>query len=836
MKPTQPILRGVKGKVIAAFILSCAAIIAALAITSYSFKGLLSTVDELAQPNEKLRTLNNLFQKVTQLDQLQRATAIRNPGKKYASLLIESKPLIATIDSLRAMRWQDVEQLDRLDEMEKILHQRDQLLLSYFRLKSEFMLSKNFSEQLDSLTTIITWSQANRDTSVTTTERRTVTTTYPTQAEEDDRSFWERTFGGKKKKDGPEETRVEVQEELRIKVDTIFTAQQDSAIAAVGRIMRNIEEGHRVQSQQMIQRELELVSANTNLINQLVSNLREVEREERIIEKANNEQAVLLVNESIKRIGIILIVCFLAAALLVFRILTDISQSNALRQQLIQAKENAEELGRVKQRFLANMSHEIRTPLQSILGFAEQLKGRSEPNEAAVEAIHSSSEHLLHIVNEVLDFSKIESGKLVIEKDTFNLISVLREVESAIRVQADKKNLDFGLEMIEIRDIPLIGDAFRLRQILYNLLGNAVKFTLRGSVKLRVTMADKDYGVICNFKIIDTGLGMTESEIEHVFKQFEQAHATIDRQYGGTGLGLTIVKKLVEAQNGNLTVESTPGSGSMFTVELHFDKAPLEQGRLVSHPPAEPRQSACSKVLVVDDDPMILRLCSLILDKYRIPHITYSDALKVLENSPDPDVNFVLLDIRLPGVSGLDLCRELRKKVSTETKIVALTAHVLPQEKNDLLASGFDHVLTKPFRERELLAQLGITTGISSGEGSQGRTSDLRILRQMTMGDDELFQSVLQQFLQETKDDIESLQETMKYLDYPKIRELIHKLAGRIGQVGVEKLSEKLRKIEDDIVQGKRLEQLAERIYASIVEVRELVRQLKEEQAANTST
>jgi signal transduction histidine kinase/DNA-binding response OmpR family regulator len=836
MKSIQPILKGVKGKVIAAFVLACLAIVAALAITSYSFKGLLATVDKLAQPNDKLTTLNNLFQRVTQLDQLQRATAIRNPDKKYASLLRESKPLIMTIDTLRALPWQDETQLDRLDQMEKILHKRDELLLSYFRLKSEFVQSKNFSEQLDSLASIITWSQANRDTSVTTTERRTVTTTYPMQPEKDDRSFWEKTFGSKKKKDEPEETRIEVQEEFRVKVDTIFTAQLDSAIAAVGRLMKNIEEGHRTQSQQMIQRELELVSANTNLINQLVGNLREVEHEERIVEKANNEQAVLLVNKSIERIGIILIVSFLAAALLVFRILTDISQSNVLRKQLIMAKEKAEELGRVKQRFLANMSHEIRTPLQSILGFAEQLKHQSTPNQDAVDAIYSSSEHLLHIVNEVLDFSKIESGKLLIERDTFNLIAVLHEVESAIRVQADKKNLEFILDLNEIWDIPLIGDAFRLRQILYNLLGNAIKFTLKGSVKLQVLMTDHEYGVNCVFKIIDTGLGMTESEIGHVFKQFEQAHATIDRQYGGTGLGLTIVKKLVEAQNGNLLVESTPGVGSMFTVELHFDKAPQDAMTTEKVLQPEQTQAVCGKVLVVDDDPMILRLCSLILDKYKIPHVTFEDALQVLKEPLDPDIKFVLLDIRLPGISGLELCRELRRKTSGEVKILALTAHVLPQEKNDLLDNGFDHVLTKPFREAELLSQLGVIPRAVSENNSNQKSSDLLILRQMTMGDDELFQAVLVQFLQETNEDLGELQEMMKHLNYPKIRELIHKLAGRIGQVGVEKLSEKLRKIEDDIVEGQRIEALADRIYGAIVEVQELVRQLSEEQATNTST
>ena len=240
---------------------------------------------------------------------------------------------------------------------------------------------------------------------------------------------------------------------------------------------------------------------------------------------------------------------------------------------------------------------------------------------------------------------------------------------------------------------------------------------------------------------------MTEEEIGNVFNQFEQAHATIDRQFGGTGLGLTIVKKLVEAQNGHLTVESTPGEGSLFVVKLHFDKASHEAVNVPTQYESETESRPVGKVLVVDDDPMILRLCRIILDKHHIPNEAHGDPMHVLDTPLDPEINYILLDIRLPGISGVDLCRELRRKTSGDTKIIALTAHVLPQEKHQLIESGFDYVLTKPFRENDLLNQLGIKTTTPAPEPADGKP-DLHILRQMTMGDTELFQSVLQQFLQ----------------------------------------------------------------------------------------
>lgn len=828
-------LKGVKGKVIAAFVLASVAIIAALAITKYSFEGLLGTVNNLAQPNEKLRALNNLYQKVIQLDQLQRADAIRRPHKSAEALLHESEPIILTLDTLRRMRWSGQEQLARLDQMEKLVRERERLLFSYFTLKSDFILNTKFSRQLDSLAAIITWSQANRDTSVTTTERRTVTTTYPSLETEDNRTWLEKLFGSKKPSTTNPETHFEVQEEFNVRIDTIYMAQQDSAIAEVGRIMKAIEDDHRLQSQQVARRELDLVNANTRLINELVSHIREVEHEERAIEKANSDMALDLTTKSITRIGIILIISFLGSALLAFLILTDISKANILRKQLVEAKEKAEELSHVKQRFLANMSHEIRTPLQSILGFSEQLKQQRSVDSEAVEAIHSSSEHLLHIVNEVLDFSKIESGKLTIERDPFDLSAVLREVEAAIRVQAAKKGLEFVLTYDESWNIPLIGDSFRLRQILYNLLGNAVKFTLKGRVGLQVDIEEQDYGVNCTFSVSDTGLGMTEEEIGNVFNQFEQAHATIDRQFGGTGLGLTIVKRLVEAQNGHLTVESTPGEGSLFVVKLHFDKASHVAVNVPTQYESETESRPVGKVLVVDDDPMILRLCRIILDKHRIPNEAHGDPMHVLDTPLDPEINYILLDIRLPGISGVDLCRELRRKTSGDTKIIALTAHVLPQEKHQLIESGFDYVLTKPFRENDLLNQLGIKTTTPAPEPADGKP-DLHILRQMTMGDTELYQTVLQQFLQETQEDSDQLEEDMKHLNYDHIRERIHKLAGRIGQVGVERLSGKLREIEEEIVEGKSIQQLADRIYAVLSEVRALVQKLREEEVVRPST
>lgn len=823
----KPFLVSIRGKLLAAFLFTGLAIILALGVTYFSFRGLLNTVDQLASPNEKLKTLHQFFQNVAQLDQRQRAEAIQNPGKPYADFLKESKTLLLMIDTLQAMDWKDPHQVERLHAMEEILLRRDKLFFSYLRFRSGFIVNKKFSEKLDSLSAILANAKIWTDSNITTTQRKTTTTTFLPSLESGktkDKGLFSRLF--KKKEDKALGAKIEVKEELSVKIDTLSIAQRDSAMLAVDHVMKNLDQNQRLQSKYMLQHELELINANTILINQLLNILHETEEEELSLMHVNNEAAAQLVNKSIRRIGIIMIVFFTGGALLVFLILTDITRTNYYRLQLMKAKEEAENLSQVKQRFLANMSHEIRTPLQSILGYSEQLKKEKSANTEALQAIHNSSEHLLHIVNEILDYSRIESGKFTLEHEPFSILQIIEEVSSVMQVQAEKRGLIFLFDTENAADAVVLGDAFRLRQILFNILGNAIKFTPHGTVKLTVQIQDAGQQVHCQFSVTDTGIGMHSKDIDRVFQQFEQANASISRQYGGAGLGLTIVKTLVEAQHGKLHIESEPSKGTSVNVDLTFEKATLAPAEnLISKPVTNNR--AKGKVLVVDDDPLILRLCSLILEKNHIPYTSFQESEKVLEEKLD-DINLVLLDIRMPGVNGLDLCRALRKKLNKKTRIIALTAHVLPQEKEDLLKNGFDDVLTKPFRENSLLELIDVSPGETPTETSvMATTIDLSALKKMTMGDDLLLQSVISQFVEETEGDIVDLDKHIANLNDGSVREIIHKLAGRTGQMGMQDLCRQLKIMETDLNSGKKVSSMVENILNMRNSIEDALREVK---------
>jgi len=470
------------------------------------------------------------------------------------------------------------------------------------------------------------------------------------------------------------------------------------------------------------------------------------------------------------------------------------------------------------------MSHEIRTPLQSIIGFAEQLKYDGQHRREAANAIHSASEHLLHIVNEVLDYSRISSGSFTLEHEPFELIPLVREVESAMRMQAEQKELSFVLD-IEATNHTLIGDPFRLRQILYNLLSNAVKFTNRGFIRWVIQTQSKGDHVTCTFEVSDSGIGMLPEEIERVFNQFEQGNAQITRQYGGTGLGLSIVKALVDAQNGSLKVSSEPGYGSTFTVSIDFPVESEEHVQQTKEPAALPARPVAANVLVVDDDPLILRLCSLILSKHNVPHITMQDPRESLESKNfDETLTHIFLDIRMPTINGIELCHKLKKIYGNNVRFIALTAHVLKEERESILAEGFDAILSKPFRESELLRVLHME---DKGFSSASALPDLSVLRQMTLNDEALFHSVLNQFLEETGEDIDSLYPELEQGSAEKVREIVHRLAGRLSQIGFAPLGGRFSSIETALVSGTALSALDEEIRTIMRNLEELMTQLR---------
>jgi signal transduction histidine kinase/CheY-like chemotaxis protein len=782
-------IKSTKAKVIITFVLACGAFILAWNDSKIAFREVLTTVEDISAPDGKLRIVNDLYRDIMRLDQLQSGKSLQTQERSGGNFLKPSKKIRFAIDSLRMLYKQQPEQVKLLDSIKRLLIKRDKLFVSYLKVREGLVNGKELTIQLDSLSGLISKSSAEVDSTVVTTEKKKLTTTIVSadSGAKHETGFFNRLFSGKKNKRNIPDSNL-INEEINIKIDTISIASQKNVIRRMEKAVENLEKNQRQRQKSFINRELELANAGNVLVNQMLVILQQVEREGIKQADINNRRAKTVVNSGIERISTIMLCFILISAILVYLILTDISKSNTARKQIESARDEAEYHNMAKQRFLANMSHEIRTPLQSIIGYAELIKHQDQPVKNDIETIYQSSQHLLHLVNEVLDYSHIISGKFRFERSIFNINELLNEVIAAMTPQAETKSLQLQLHNNTMDPEFIIGDPFRLKQILFNLLTNAIKFTARGSISLTVSNANNGKFSSFIFAVKDTGPGIARDDIDRVFNEFEQTDSSSLASSNGTGLGLSIVKALTEGQNGEVWIESNVGKGSCFYVKLRYKSAEKPAG-YIDHT-INPL-SFKGKVWLVDDDRFILEFCSSVFQKYQIEHSCFHFPKDILTEQWDETVSAVLMDMRMPEINGAELCRLLRSRIPKHVKIYAVTAQALPEEREIILQQGFDGLLMKPFKEAELISLL-LSESSEPVENPELKI-DLSALEKMTFGDKVQLGKILDRFIEDTKDDIQRIQASVSESNIKSLSLLLHRVAGRTAQVGAKELAMRFR-------------------------------------------
>lgn len=397
----------------------------------------------------------------------------------------------------------------------------------------------------------------------------------------------------------------------------------------------------------------------------------------------------------------------------VFVTLHDITKLKKTKEKLIKALEKAQQSDRLKSAFLANMSHEIRTPLNGILGFTELLYENPKCDaemKQQLALVREGGSYLLALINDILELSKIEAGEININLTAVNLKDELNKIYESTNMLIKKMNKNLPLKLSIDQSIYEIVscDGLRLKQILTNLLNNAIKFTDKGTVEYGVTLKDKQ---TLEFFVKDTGIGINPKKVEEIFKPFIQENDSISTKYGGTGLGLSITKKMAELLGGLLTVESKKGKGSVFKFTLPYEPIKTKKPVIENHGYSEKDSTSIKKILFVEDDEInAVFLCKL-LKRSGYDYIHASTGQQALQQYiNNPDIDLILMDIRLPDIDGFEVTNSLkeiqRQQGRKKVPILAITAHAMPDEITKSRTAGFQAYLTKPFEADALLYEI----------------------------------------------------------------------------------------------------------------------------------
>ena len=492
--------------------------------------------------------------------------------------------------------------------------------------------------------------------------------------------------------------------------------------------------------------------------------------------------------------------------------LTDISERKSReiaeheRMAAVVAREKAEAASDAKSQFLATMSHEIRTPMNGILGMAQLLlRGELSAEQIQqVKAIYNSGQSLLSILNDVLDFTKVEAGQVEFERHNFSLRELLGELQAILKPTTDEKSLDLVVRCDH--EIPewMLGDRRVINQILLNLCSNAMKFTHQGMVAVRIKLVERaEKQCQVRFEVEDTGIGISPEAQVKIFEHFSQADSSITRRFGGTGLGLSICKQLVELQRGAIGCQSTPGKGSLFWFELPLEVSKEESEQLATHTTGN--QIAPLEILLVEDTEINQQVTKGLLESEG-HHVTIADdGYTALSLHNDNDYDLILMDIHLPDMDGMETTRRMRMHrdvTKAKARIVAFTASVTDSEIQQYHEAGVDAVLSKPL-QFEQLHRLLCAVGQQSVEAvhvpiqSASPLVDKSLLKQhQEFLGQERFEMLFSRFASQADEIFDQLEADLETENWKELRSASHKLAGASSNFGLVKLGQICKEIE----------------------------------------
>ena len=759
--------------------------------------------NSVGNANKKLFIIGNTITGLYEAEALSNAfvqTGSIHYFQKYTRLLEETE---ANIDTLKALTIRLDQQL-RIDSISILLEEKVKNLQDLVRVKQSLVPDDFYSKAIASI-------ESGRDSlqEQVNIQKRYITTIDSSYIiPEKKRRRW--LFF----KNEPDSV-LQVSISHHMVIDTInrqaTAPNTDSVVNILKATWEDIQKQTQDISRQINRKEYALIKQSTFITDQLKRILREYEREEINNSLAKQKTREQTITTMIRIFAWIAVIAFLFIVFFTFFILRDLSRSQRYRRELEAANRYADELLKSREKMITTVTHDIKSPLSSVIGYIELLNGTviDERQRYFLKNMKGSSEHILRLTGNLLDLSKLENNKMPIEKVVFNPAQLFQEIADNFMPLAIAKQLKLIGKFDKELDKEYKGDALRIRQIITNILSNAIKYTAQGDIQFSVvkfTHAEK-----INIRIKDTGSGMTPEEQKLIFQEFTRlsSHAAIE----GTGLGLTITLKLIHLLQGNISLKSEPGKGSCFTIILPLDPvsstATPESGKPVSQPEFS-LSTRQLRLLLVDDDSLQLEMTASLLQRHHIEVETTTHPQEVPPKLMSQHYDMLFSDIQMPEMNGFELVgriRQLNTPFAKTLPIVALSADAEKKEA-DYLKAGFSAYLSKPFTATQLLQIVYRQTGspmplISPEDFSQqtaGQISfspyTLKNILPFTDNDPETLNKILQAHITATTEHLEQMQRFAAKEGWNVVARLAHKMLPIFRQLEAEEIVRKLQQLE----------------------------------------
>lgn len=608
--------------------------------------------------------------------------------------------------------------------------------------------------------------------------------------------------------------------------------------------LQEIEQQDRIAKENLKKRESQLARTGSEIKKQFYELMTKIEDETSGFIKKKVSEADQLARKTYIWLAMFTGSGTLLAILVMFIIVRYVRKTHAYQIALKNSKDETEKLAKTKEQFVANMSHEIRTPVTAISGFTEQLLHKSfdESTFQTLKIIKSSSDHLTKIINDILDFSKLQNDKLVLEKVHFSIGQILDDLYLLFEKQAIRNNNQLSYSLAPETPQVLLGDPYRLKQIIINLISNSIKFTNNGKIHLSVKgIPQQSVEIDLVIEVVDTGIGIDESKLKYIFEDFTQEEMSTARKYGGTGLGLSIVKKLVELQNGSINCISRKNQGTRVECHIPYLTGDIKEIKPEIQPPLYiPEEIRNLRILIADDEEYNRLLFKMILDRWDVKYRAVGSGTEVLELLKTNRFDLLFMDVRMPGIDGFKATKIIRGEMNineSEMPVICISAVSVNDFLEKYREAGMNAFLPKPFTEEMLLTTIisvikdyphdSVTEKVSEEKIISAVTTKISLqnLYHLSGGDEQFVKQMLVSFTDTTEKGLKEMQEASISGQIEQVAELAHKLSPPCRHIGASDLADFLKKIEEGI-RTKDDSKLIEKLITESVREYEIVNEL----------